>query len=224
MKTIKALVSKDLYEYYNRFSKSAGTMLFLMAIPVVLIYFVGISISLVGDSELYKEIIIIIYILILYCETTLFQVYKDVKEGVYERLFINRYVKSWEIFASKFLSNLVYTTLAFVVLVLLNGVASTFIKIDSPLIITSRLVLSIPGACLIGTGVAFINSLIISNEKNSFTYGISVCGIYLGFFNIMDWLLITNYFIQQLLLVIVGIAIAALVVLLLSNNKFIRRK
>lgn len=89
MMVIKALILKDFYEYRNNPVKVGSTFLLMTIIPILLFNFFGLSEFYLKDMRKFEELIVIIYIALIYTETTLFQTRREINCGIFEKFFIH---------------------------------------------------------------------------------------------------------------------------------------
>ncbi len=136
-----------------------------LAVPLMCFNYMGVSSAYFIDRDLFVELLAIIFSLLVYCETTLFQVHRDVRDGVYEKYYINNNVKEYEILISKCILNFILTFVVIIILYILNSILGIFSQNHFHFYITNHMIISLSFSSVIGTCLAFINSLIITDEK-----------------------------------------------------------
>ena len=220
---IKALIMKDYYEYKNNFLKSFGPIIFVICLPVVMLNFFGVSTQYFADIDKFVELIIILYTTMTLSEPTVYQIRRNIRDGVYEKYFINKNIKKYQIYASKLLTNLVIALVSFIVMYFLNVTVGLFAKDGIQFSISFDLIIQLVITCSIGTSLAFISSLAVADEKNAVAYISLLFIVYLGYYKILEMLSITNFAIELLGLVLIACLLVLFVLFLLQKNRFIRR-
>lgn len=220
---IKALLLKDIYEYKNNFLKFFGTLFALIILPVVVFNFYGVSQVILSNIVKLTEIISIIFTTLILSETTVFQIHRNIRDGVFEKYSINMNIKKYQIFLSKYLGNLIVVLISFGLFIGLNSTMSLF-GINA---IYIRISLSLFMQLILATGIAttigFISSLLVKDEKNSAVYTISLCIVYVGYYKVLENLEITSYPSEIFGLSILFLLLSVVVLFLLKQNRFIRR-
>jgi len=220
---IKALIMKDYYEYKNNFLKFGGPAIFVICLPVYMFNFMGVSTLLFTDLNKFTELIAILYTTILLGETTMYQIRRNIRDGIYEKYFINKNIKKYQIYLSKLFTNLVIVLISFVTMYFLNVSVGHFVKDSIQFSISFDLIIQLIITCSIGTSLAFISSLVIADEKNAVAYMSLLIVVYLGYYKILEILSIKNYAIEIFGLVLIACLLVLFVLVLLQKNRFIRR-
>ena len=223
MKIFQALVFKDFYEYRNNYIKFITTILFMTSIPIVMFNFFGVSEFYFSDTEKFIEIIIIVYLALVFTETTLFQTRRYIRDGVFEKFFINDQLRKQYILFSKFFTNLFVTFLSLIILLICNSLISYFAENVIQISFNINLLYQLIFGCAIGTDLAFISSLLINDEKNIAVYLILLISLYFSYYKILEIMNIMNTIYEFLGLGLITLLLSMLVLYLLSQNKFIRK-
>lgn len=220
---IKALMLKDFYEYKNNFLKFFGSILGLITIPVVMFNLYGVSQIFLSDITKFTEVAIIMFTTLILCETTVFQIHRNIRDGVFEKYYINMNIKKYQIFISKYLSNLIVVLISFISFFWLNSIMSLFVTNPIQIEISLSLILKLILVTGIATAIGFISSLLINDEKNAAIYTFSLLIIYVGFYKVLEILNIAGYFSEIFGLIILFTLLSVVVLFLLKQNRFIRR-
>lgn len=218
---LKTLIKKDFYEYKNNLRKTIGTIFFSILIPIALFNYMGVSSAYFVNLDLFIELIVILFSMIVYCETTLFQVYRDVRDGVYEKYFINHQIRKVDILISKCILNFILTLFIIALMYFSNQVVQHFAIQHFQFSLNTHLFIIAFFASLIGTCLAFIASLMIKDEKNATIYGISIFALFLGYYKILEVMEITSFLLEVLGLLLISVVMIFIVVYLLNKNRFI---
>lgn len=224
MNNVKALIEKDFYEYRNNFKKSFITIVIVIAGPIVLLNFMGVASYILKDTKVLVNVVVILFTSLSFTETTLFQVHRDVKNGVYEKYFINLSLKKYQIVVSKLLTNIIIVISLMIIIWGINYVFGKFALNHIPFTLDIKIIITLLMTCGIGTGLGFINSLIITDEKNATTFGISMMACYFGYFKVLELLKISDFIFQTIGLFVISIIFIYIIVNLLRKNKFITRE
>jgi len=220
---IKALILKDFYEYKNNFQKFFGSLLGLITIPVVMFNLYGVSQIFLSDISKFTEVACILFTTLILCETTVFQIHRNIRDGVFEKYFINMNIKKYQILLSKYLSNLIVVFISFILFFGLNSIMSMFVANPIQIEISLSLILQLILVTGIATAIGFISSLLINDEKNAAVYTFALFIVYVGFYKVLEILHITGYFSEIFGLVILFTLLSLVVLFLLKQNRFIRR-
>lgn len=222
MKIIESLILKDVFEYRNNFIKVIGTFLIAFAFPIIVFNF-SANTSLFSNISTLVDVILILSSSLIYCETTLFQIHRNIRDGVYEKLFINRHIEKYQIFLSKFISNLFISFVIFGLVCITNEFLGIIVQDQIKIVLSFRLIMMLILSCGISTALAFMNSLVINDEKNAITYGGSLVLVYIGYYKILEILKITNVVIEIVGLAFILVLSILFVSYLLKQRKFISR-
>lgn len=223
LKNIKTLLLKDFYEYKNNYWKIMYVLIIAIIFPNFMFSVMGNKEMILADQFVMVEVIILVFVSILYVETTLFQVHRDVKFGIYERFFINTYLKKSQIVISKFISNLIMTFIALILLFIVNQILLTLIDIKTISMFNILFISKVCFACAIGTTIGFAFSLLIHDEKNASLYGIVCFSIYFLVYKIFEIMGMNSESIELIVLFIISVALLGCVAILFKKNKFICR-
>ena len=220
---IKALILKDFYEYKNNFLKFFGSLLGLITIPVVMFNLYGVSQIFLSDITKFTEVACIMFTTLILCETTVFQIHRNIRDGVFEKYFINMNIKKYQILLSKYLSNLIVVLISFILFVGLNSLMSLFVENTIQFQISLSLIPQLILVTGIATAIGFISSLLVNDEKNAAIYTISLFITYVGFYKVLEILNLTSSLSEFLGLAILLTILSLVVMFLLKQNRFIRR-
>lgn len=223
MSNILTLMIKDFFEFKNNFLRFFASFIFMIFLPILMFNYMGLTAYILDDIQILTDIVFMGFIILFYVETTLFQVYRDMNDGIFEKHFINTHLKKYEIVISKFLTNLIISIFGIILMLLINKVIANFITTQFNISLNLRILISFPLLCGIGSTLAFLNSLILSDEKNATVYGISFLGIYFGYYKLLELLKINSSIIEYFGLLSILIILIGLVAFLLNNNRFIKR-
>lgn len=220
---IRALILKDFYEYKNNFLKFSGTLLAIITIPVLMFNFFGASQVILSNTGKLTEITMIMFTTLILGETTVFQIHRNIRDGVFEKYFINSNIMKYQIFLSKFISNLVVVLFSYFLLFGLNELISLIVENSIQINITLSLFLQLILATGIATAIGFISSLLVNDEKNAAVYTFSLLIIYIGYYKVLEILKVTSFLSEIFGLVMLFILLIIVVLFLLRQNRFIRR-
>lgn len=220
---IKALILKDFYEYKNNFLKFFGSLLGLILIPVVMFNLYGVSQIFLNDISKFTEVVSIMFTTLILCETTVFQIHRNIRDGVFEKYFINMNIKKYQIFLSKYLSNLIVVLISFILFVGLNSIMSLFVENNIQFQISLSLIPQLILVTGIATAIGFISSLLVNDEKNAAIYTFSLFIIYVGYYKVLEILSISGYLSEIFGLIVLLVILSLIVLFLLKQNKFIRK-
>ncbi|MFV0381086.1 MAG: hypothetical protein ACK5KR_02475 [Breznakia sp.] len=223
MNIIKNLMLKDFYEYKNNFIKVFGTVVLIVCIPIFLFNFGGISTAIFRDTDMFSTIIVIFFITLILGETALFPMSRDIKSGMFEKYFINIYIKPRYIYMSKFNVNIIIIGIAFVLMMVLNFIVSRYATSNFRFSVNLIMIYQLVIACSIGTSASFICSLVNRDDNNAMAYAGFLLLIYMGYYKLLDVLRISNKIIENLGITIIAFLLLMIVLHLLRNNKFIRK-
>ena len=220
---IKALLLKDFYEYKNNFLKFFGTLLALIIIPVIIFNFYGVSQVILSNISKLTEVISIMFTTLILCETTVFQIHRNIRDGVFEKYFINMNIKKYQILLSKYFSNLIVVLISFGLFIGMNSIMSYFVLNVIHIEVSLNILLQLVLATGIATSIGFISSLLVNDEKNAAIYTFSLFIVYVGFYKILEVLNITSYISEIFGLIILLALLSSFVLFLLKQNRFIRK-
>lgn len=220
---IKALLLKDFYEYKNNFLKFFGTLLALIIIPVIIFNFYGVSQVILSNISKLTEVISIMFTTLILCETTVFQIHRNIRDGVFEKYFINMNIKKYQILLSKYFSNLIVVLISFGLFIGMNSIMSYFVLNVIHIEVSLNILLQLVLATGIATSIGFISSLLVNDEKNAAIYTFSIFIVYVGFYKILEVLNITSYISEIFGLIILLALLSSFVLFLLKQNRFIRK-
>lgn len=220
---IKALLLKDFYEYKNNFLKFFGTLLALIIIPVIIFNFYGVSQVILSNISKLTEVISIMFTTLILCETTVFQIHRNIRDGVFEKYFINMNIKKYQILLSKYFSNLIVVLISFGLFIGMNSIMSFFVLNVIHIEVSLNILLQLVLATGIATSIGFISSLLVNDEKNAAIYTFSLFIVYVGFYKILEVLNITSYISEIFGLIILLALLSSFVLFLLKQNRFIRK-
>ena len=223
MNTVKTLILKDFFEYKNDYRKLIFTLFMYVGLPVIVFNYSGISSMLLGDTNLLVEIFIVIATTFVYCETTLAQIRRSIRDGIFEKYYISTQIKKYEILVSKYVLNLLISFLMLLIIFISNNLLGLILKNGINFMITPRIIVTIIFSCWIGTCLAFINSLLVTDERNMFSYVISVVIIYLGLHKLFEIFDVNNIFVEIAIQAILSTILIKIVLYLLNKNRFIKR-
>lgn len=224
MNIIKTLLLKDIYEYKNNFKKCLLYIAVGILMPVILFRIMDANSStLLQDTSFMFQITIVIYGMLMYCETTLFQTHRGMREGVYEKYFINKNIKKYQIVLSKYILNLLITYIVYFSTIGLNSILN--VVMDTLVIVnySSSMIVTILFSCGIGTCLAFMNALIIQDEKNAASYGVSVFLVYLGYYKLLEVMGVDRTQYDYIYQCILFLLLLWIVSWLMNKNKFMKR-
>jgi hypothetical protein len=220
---IKALILKDFYEYKNNFLKFFGSLLGLITIPVVMFNFYGVSQIFLSDITKFTEVACIMFTTLILCETTVFQIHRNIRDGIFEKYFINMNIKKYQLLLSKYLSNLIVVFISFLLFFGLNSIMGMSVLNAIRIEISLSLILQLILVTGLATTIGFISSLLINDEKNAAIYTFSLFIIYVGFYKVLEILNLSGFLIEILGLTILLAILSLVVLFLLKKNRFIRR-
>ena len=220
---IKALILKDFYEYKNNFLKFFGSLLGLILIPVVMFNLYGVSPIFLNDISKFTEVVSIMFTTLILCETTVFQIHRNIRDGVFEKYFINMNIKKYQIYISKYLSNLIVVLISFILFVGLNSIMSLFVENNIQFQISLSLIPQLILVTGIATTIGFISSLLVNDEKNAAIYTFSLFIIHVGLYKVLEILNLTGFLSEILGLIVLLSVLSLFVMFLLKENRFIRR-
>jgi len=220
---IKALILKDFYEYKNNFLKFFGSLLGLILIPVVMFNLYGVSQIFLNDISKFTEVVSIMFTTLILCETTVFQIHRNIRDGVFEKYFINMNIKKYQIYISKYLSNLIVVLISFILFVGLNSIMSLFVENNIQFQISLSLIPQLILVTGIATTIGFISSLLVNDEKNAAIYTFSLFIIHVGLYKVLEILNLTGFLSEILGLIVLLSVLSLFVMFLLKENRFIRR-
>lgn len=220
---IKALILKDFYEYKNNFLKFFGSLLGLITIPVVMFNLYGVSQIFLSDITKFTEVACIMFTTLILCETTVFQIHRNIRDGVFEKYFINMNIKKYQILLSKYLSNLIVVLISFILFVGLNSLMSLFVENTIQFQISLSLIPQLILVTGIATAIGFISSLLVNDEKNAAIYTFSLFITYVGYYKVLEFLNISGYLSEIFGLIVLQAFLNLIVLFLLKQNKYIRR-
>ena len=223
MNTIKTLVLKDIYEYKNDYRKLIFSFFMYIGLPVIAFSYSKITLMNLGDVNFLIEIFIIIATTFIYIETTLAPIRRSIRNGVFEKYYISSHVKTIEIFASKYILNLLVSFTMLIIIFVSNFLLGEIIGNGISISITPRIIIIIIFSCCIGTCLAFINSLLFADERSSLSYVISIAITYLCIYKLIDLFNLSSIFIVLVIQLIISLILVKVVLTLLNNNRFIKR-
>lgn len=220
---IKTLILKDFFEFKNNRKKLLMTFGLMILLPIAVFNFTDVTKGILVSIPIFIEFIIILYTGFILSETTLFSIYRNIKEGVFEKYFINRDMKKIDIYVSKYVVNLMVVFIALTLMILINIILNQTLTEGTYIPINFLLVLKIIITTSIATSIGFICSLVIKDETNAIVYTAALMGTYLGYYKLLELLCITNNVVILLGLVAISIVLIVIVVKLLNENRFIRK-
>ena len=223
MNNIITLIVKDFYEYKNNFIKTIINVFITISAPIIMFKSFDLSSGILTDTLLLIEIMLIIFILISYCETTMFQSHRNRRDGIYEKYYINVNIKNSQIVLSKFIGNLFISYSFFLIIMLINNSLNLVGVVGYDIVATSRILLLLIPTCWIGTCLALLSTLVITDEKNAGFYGVTLFLIYIGFYKVIEILNVSNMWVEIMYLVIICFVLFVSVMYVLNNNKLIKR-
>ena len=223
MMVINALILKDFYEYRNNPVKVGSTFLLMTIIPILLFNFFGLSEFYLKDMRKFEELIVIIYIALIYTETTLFQTRREINCGIFEKFFIHSQIKRIDILISKYLTNLIISILALIFILFSNAIISIFIEEAIYFSIRVSFIFQLILGCGIGTCLAFVCSIVIHDEKNIAIYLFVLVSFYFGYYKLLEFLKIPNGIIEYIGLGCITYLLCFCVLVLFRQNQFIRK-
>jgi hypothetical protein len=173
MNNILTLFKKDWYELSNHWKKIAG-LIALDAVLMILGLTTGFRQLSFLDSSRFAMLFFVLISCFTYGETTVYQVLHDVRNGVYEKYFINKELKNLEIVFAKIMINCCLSLFQAVLLfVIVSSAKYCAFEITSFILSISDifLVICISIGC---TCLGFLSTLLTRSEENGVIYSINV--------------------------------------------------
>lgn len=220
MNNIMTLLKKDIYEMKNNYPKNVinyGAPFIL----IIMINATGLNENIFSDSQFMFDIILIVFIATVLIESTLFQTSRYIKCGVFEKYFLNKKMKVSQIYLSKYIFNLVLVCIIILLSFFVGFISDIFIG-TSTVLPTHLLLIKTLIFTNILTSFAFVASLSIKSENNLMGYMISITGVFIVFYKVVE-ILSLSWIMQLLLLILIMMLMNMIVFKLTKYSKLISK-
>lgn len=197
-----SLIIKDIYEMYNLKRKYLVLIAVTSLLPLTY-FFAGQGI--INSSELLLKFMFLCIPVMICIETTLNQTKELIQDGILELLFINKYVKRENILFSKYIVNVILSSVTAGISVVLIAIISVAMKGN---------LLNIPDVsfgfafllmCVLGTNVGFISSTVFKGKYGAMLYTMLFVSLLLIIFKLFE---VFNTYSGSLLIIVLGITAA----------------